>query len=253
MKRLWIGIGILMLGLTGCQKEYANETEHIFVLLEKDKPNNRKSVYWDGVEAKLMKDGLDDENICDGRWGPYCLSEKKVEDTYSFAYFEEYFYKSEIISESASDYHIVTEDMDYHIEQVDYADEKKAFSEGTNFKEIEPWMVGRWMKENAEKYIAYKGIEEFEERLPYAGYVLLFQSKETGNAYKISVTGLGYLEDISIIANRIMSTFQEIEPEKNGKIGTEADRPKVRLDGGTTRIEDPDMRLTALFEMNDQI
>lgn len=221
MKRLWIEIGILMLGLTSCQKEYANETEHIFALLEKDKPNNRKSVYWNGVEAALIKDPLDSDNICDGRGGPYCLSETTVENTYSFGYYEEYFHNSEIISESASDYHIVTEDMDYHIEQVDYEDEKKALSEGTNFKEIETWMVGRWMNENAEKYIAYKGIEEFEEHLPYVGYVLLVQSKETGNAYKISVTGLGYFENISIIAKQIMSSFQEIEPEKSGKIGTE--------------------------------
>lgn len=211
MKRLWIGIGILMFGLTGCQKEYANETEHLCDLLEKDKPDNQKSVYWDGVEAKLKKDELDNKDILDGRWGEFCKVITDVEGVYSFGYYEECLNNIEIVSETAADYHVIGDGRDIHIEQVDYETEKKGFEENENYKEYNDELIGRRLKNQAKEYKHYIGIEEFDEHLPYAGYVLLVQMDKSGNAYKISVTGEGYTEDILILAKEVMGDFSEWE------------------------------------------
>lgn len=203
-----------MLNLTGCKEEkYANETEHLCALLEKDKPNNQKSVYWDGEKAELIKDELDDKNLSDGRYGEYSVAVTEVEGVYRFRYYKECLKDAQVVSDKSEDYCIVAEDREVRIEQVDYEAEKKAFKENERYKEYKDDRAEKRLKNYKENYKLYVGTEELEEHLPYAGYVLLFQSDETKSAYKISVSGEGYMEDIWILAGEIMRSFEEITEE----------------------------------------
>ncbi len=220
MKKSWLCVMIILLILAGCgcnnngdntegdlgMKDKELEQGDFFELVKEDVFGDEKSIYWDGTKASLRDDPLDSTEIDDGRYGERVLQQVTVPNKFEL-YYPDSLQDKEIVCETAENYHIIAKDMNIYVHQVDYEKEKKQLAESASYLAIDKMQLSEHSTKYFDDYELFVGKEETDKGI-YVGYVLLFKSAlGEKNTYKISVTGIGSLEDIKVCAFDIMNHF----------------------------------------------
>lgn len=182
------------------------EVENFFYLMEQNEVGDGKSVYWDGISATEVEDEFDSSDLQDGRWNISGEQVITVGDIFEFAY-PDSLDSITVLSDSAEDYHLYTEEYDVHIQQISYEEEVQDASKEENLKRIEEELLSEHQTKYFEEYQLYLGIVDTEKG-NYAGYTLFFKSNLADRAYCISVNGTGNMEDIKIVALYVMNHFE---------------------------------------------
>ncbi len=220
MKTSWLLVMIILLTMTGCgsnsnsdniegdlgTKDNVLEQGDFLELVKEDVFGDEKSIYWDGTTASIKEDPLDSIAIDDGRYGERTLEEVTVSNKFEL-YYPDDLQDVEIVSETTEDYHMTAKNKNIYVRSVDYETEIKQLTESEDFLAIDKTQLSEHKTYFFEDYELFVGKEETDKGT-YVGYVLVFRSAlKDKKTYKISVTGIGSLEDIKVCAFDIMNHF----------------------------------------------
>ena len=202
MRKVRVTVGLIsvaIMSLISCGK--VGQTGDLHTLINQDIIGNRKSVYWDGKEASLVKDELDDLTLTDGRgWGIY--SKVDILDNYEFSYFDnKNDYKT--VSDDPANYILESEDQRIVVKEIDYYTEKEKLDTDENFRQTDKLKLKEDRLKLFEEYQTYTCILD-----NYAGYTIIFKSELNGKSYNITCVGKGILPNIELQAKEVTNSFR---------------------------------------------
>lgn len=186
--------------------EKVSETEYFHELWKEDEQGDGKSVYWDGEKAFLIEDPLDSLDITDGRLVVEGTEMKTVPGIFELHYLNK-LKNVQVVSEKEDDYHLTAENMDIRVQEVDFSGEKERLDKDSGYRSMETDVLSQHQIKYFKEYGLYMGLADTEKGR-YAGYTLIFKSELNGKSYKLSVLGIGNMEDIKMHALYVMNHFE---------------------------------------------
>ena len=216
MRRVISGLLIMSLciSLSGCvpaQKVSADgevknmdaAVANFFELMDKDKPNNEQSVFWDGTEARMIDDDQDSKDVDDGRYYRGCVYlEKELWSTNIYGMEG----RQEVEN---TEKHVLFKGASWQFEvtMIDNFDEGVAKLESEDNLRLCSEDIG-------EK--TFLGIRDINGRR-YAGYATI-KDDLFGHVYEISYFGTGNMEDIGVMASQVKNQFTINFEEKEAEV-----------------------------------
>lgn len=218
-KNIYIIAIILIISLmeVSCGKdidENVNSIDNFFKLVDSDKENDRKSVYWDGNKASVVDDIMDDKYITDGRFGLRMQSELIENDDWVIridTYNKEY----NIICNEPDKFVVETDTIDKEdfklycsIQELDksYTDICNEFNNDTDWRNISSDHKIMRNSYGVERYELYLGVDTEKEMAGHIGIV----EGCNGKVYEIEFIGKGKLNDILGLSLNTLDSFDII-------------------------------------------
>lgn len=202
MKKQIRGILIVVLCtlITGCAhnttKIEQSEIDKFQNLMANDKIGDLQSVYWDGAQASLVDDELDNTEILDGDNGAYTLNTVET-GSWSIEIPSNIEYKQGNLNKNHCK--LIGDDWWLEINPYDYGESSSKLDKDSSISLLES-EYNDWKQR-----ILYRSILEKDSKY-YAGYTLIL--KQENKTYKVDYYGIGNMRKLSSNALTILKSFK---------------------------------------------
>lgn len=219
--RILISLVVLMsLLIVSCSKNESGNSSgsegEFFKLVDSDKENDKKSVYWDGSKASIVEDKMDDKSIIDGRFGLRMMPDEIKNEAWTIR-IDTYKSEYDIVSSNVNNFVVETSDNEdlklyCSIEKLD-----KSYDEAcTELDSDNDWRKTSLKYKimgssyGVDDFTLYLGVDRGEGK---AGHTCIIKGIN-GDAYKIKFIGIGKLNDILGLSANTLGTFDMIINEE---------------------------------------
>lgn len=207
-----LAILVFDLLISGCRSMEMEElsmdykaVEQFQKLMDEDQAGDKKSVEWDGTEACVIEDPMDDNNILDGRGG-FQPFKDIVKD--------EWRVKTDVLAEESvvcdTGQHFRAEGEDWYLEilQADFAKADQELKQDSMMKDVTETELSQNIKKGNLKANLYRGLRTVKEG-ELAGYVLIAEDYFS-HTYQLSYFGTG---NMGVVKDKAMRLFGSFETE----------------------------------------